>query len=110
MIPRDPSPSLPLFDAPKPNQADALFDAGHPGIYPLFRELAAKVRRQGFVRYSADSLLHQMRWHHHVEKGNREFVVNDHWGAVLARRLIRDDPTYSTFFELRKSKHDAQSA
>ena len=57
MIHRDPSPSLPLFDAPQQRDRDAMFDAANVGIYDLFRTLARKVKANGWDRFSADELL-----------------------------------------------------
>lgn len=91
-----------LFDRPDPSVMDAMFDADQPGVYALYAELAEKVRAAGFTRYSSDALLHRIRWHHQVERGDRDFKCNDHWTAYLARRLMREHPDFAGFFELRR--------
>ena len=35
-----------------------------------FEKLAIEVRALGFKRYSADAILHRVRWHMHIERGN----------------------------------------
>lgn len=71
-------------------------------IARLFEELALQVKAQGFKRYSADALLHRIRWHMHVERGRRDFKCNDHYTAPLARWFLRRHPEYDGFFELRE--------
>lgn len=70
-------------------------------ICDLFEDLALEVAGRGFKRYSADAILHRMRWHFHIEKGDREFRCNDHWTAPLARWFLERHPEHKKFFELR---------
>ena len=74
-----------------------------PDVCVLFEKLALQVAKAGHARYSADGILHQIRWHHHVERGNRDYQVNDHWSAILARWFLARHPDFaaSKFFELR---------
>lgn len=97
---------------PAPSQAD-LF-SGRPR-YPdgiplevcqLFERFALEVADRGFARYSADALLHRIRWHEHIDRGNREFKINDHFSAPLARWFLSRHPELPKFFELRSSQHD----
>lgn len=72
-------------------------------VREMFERLAAEVRNRGFKRYSADAILHRIRWHMHIEKGNREFKCNDHWTAPLARWWLARHPEADGFFETRAS-------
>ena len=103
---QQPPPQNSLWSTPKVTDQDAMFDAAHPTIYSLFSALAAELVSHGVRRGSSDEILHQMRWQHKVENRGEEYAVNNSWSAYLARRLIRDQPAFGTFFELRKSKHD----
>jgi len=67
-----------------------------------FESLALELRGAGFRRYSADAILHRIRWHWQVERGDREFKCNDHWTAPLARWFMRRNPEAGKFFELRE--------
>lgn len=83
-------------------RAFEVFDADHPEVWTLFRRLAAEVRGRGWTRYSADALLHRIRWHYHVEQGDAAFKINDHFSSRYARKLVEADPSYADFFELRR--------
>lgn len=67
----------------------------------LFEQLALVVRAAGFERYSARAILHRIRWHEAVEKGNREFRANNNWSAALARWFLAAHPELPNFFETR---------
>jgi hypothetical protein len=73
-------------------------------VRELFDKLAHKLVADGWPRYSSDAILHRIRWHFRVERGNREFKCNDHWTAVLARWWLANNPQYPNFFELRESR------
>ena len=77
-----------------------------PEVMTEFERLAIRVRDSGFRRYSADAILHRIRWEMSVERGNREFKVNDHWSAPLARWFLgrHPEPEYKGFFKLRERR------
>lgn len=73
-----------------------------PGdICDMFEDLALEVAGRGFKRYSADSILHRLRWHFHIEKGDRGFKCNNNWTAPLARWFLERHPEHKHLFELR---------
>ena len=81
--------------------------ADYPESVPLevchsFEKLALELRALGFKRYSADAILHRVRWHMHVERGNRAFKANNNWTAPLARWFLKNHPEAAGFFELRE--------
>jgi hypothetical protein len=67
-----------------------------------FERLALELRGVGFKRYSADAILHRVRWHMHVERGNRAFKANNNWTAPLARWFLKNHREAAGFFELRE--------
>lgn len=73
-------------------------------VSALFEQEALKVRQAGFERYSADAILHRIRWHFQVEQGQREFKCNDHWTAPLARWFLAKHPELPGFFETRERR------
>jgi hypothetical protein len=75
-------------------------------VYELFDALALQVVARGYSRYSSDAILHRIRWHYHIDKGDREFKCNDHWTATLARWWLKKHPEYPEFFELRILRSD----
>jgi len=88
-----------------PGQRPPPFPTGIPrDVVLLFEKLTFDVRAVGFTRYSADAILHQIRWHYQIERGIREFKCNDHWTATLARWFLKRHPHMKGFFELRVCK------
>ena len=82
-----------------------------PSVYPdgipsdvclHFERLALKVHALGFRRYSADAILHGVRWHWQVERGDRGFKCNNNWTAPLARWFLARNPQAAGLFELRE--------
>lgn len=73
-------------------------------VEELFERFAFELIRRGFKRYSSDAILHRIRWHFHVDKGNREYKCNDHWTPYLARWFMRKFPEHREFFETRVQK------
>jgi hypothetical protein len=70
-------------------------------VRELFAQFANDLIRSGWKHYSADAILHRIRWHYHVEIGNREFKCNNDWTAYLARWWLKNNPEHPEFFELR---------
>jgi hypothetical protein len=71
-------------------------------VLDLFDQLADSIIAAGFDRYSARALLHRIRWHFKVEKGDREFKCNDHWTPRMARSWLLRHPERPNFFETRE--------
>lgn len=78
------------------------FDRAHPEVFRLFRKYAEDIRVCGQERYSADAILHRIRWHYHIERGERDFTVNNDYSSRYARLLMQVDPSFVGFFEVRE--------
>ena len=83
------------------------FHATHPDIYDLFRRLAFEKIALGFKHYSADAVLHVVRWHFTTSTSNGAPKINNNYTAHYARLFHKDFPEYDGFFLTRKSKADA---
>jgi hypothetical protein len=89
----------PLLDWVQP----MTYPAGVPAdVCRHFEKIALELLGLGFKRYSADAILHRIRWHMHVECGNLAFKCNDHWTAPLARWFLKRNPKAAELFELRE--------
>ncbi|MGA7807137.1 hypothetical protein [Bradyrhizobium sp.] len=77
-------------------------DGVPPDVCQHFEAIASDLLQKGFARYSADAILHRIRWHEQIERGNRAFKVNDHWSAPLARWFIESHPEAKSFFATRE--------
>jgi len=70
-------------------------------ICDKFAELALMVRSRGFDRYSARAILHRLRWHYQIERGDTHFKINNNYSARLARWVMREQPGMLGFFQTR---------
>ena len=73
-----------------------------------FDGLALFVASRGRKRYSADSILHRLRWHFDFDDDERTdgFKCNNNWTAPLARWFLARHPEFPKFFELRERVDD----
>lgn len=96
--------STPLLEwvAPPPAYPDGI----PPEVCRLFESVAGDLRRRGFARYSADAILHRLRWEFQVERGNRGFKLDNDWAAPLARWFLSRNPGAGKFFELRERRKE----
>ena len=85
---------------PKPKIPDAC----PPEVAELFIEYALKLRRAGWKQYSARAILHRIRWHEHVDKGNREFKCNNNWTSGLSRWAMAEYAELDGLFETREQQ------
>lgn len=81
------------------------YHAKHPQVYEAFKEMAREVMDMGLVRYGAKTIMERLRWEHPVRMPGSNFklsnTIKDRCSARYARRLIRENPSFDGFFELR---------
>lgn len=83
------------------------FDAANPRVYELFRKFSTDVKAAGHEYYSADAVLHRIRWHTSVELRSDDCVkINNNWAAFYARKLMKEYDGFKGFFRTRASKAD----
>lgn len=86
-------------------EAFEAFDREHPEVYARFRNLAADLLNKGHARYSADALLHVIRWHYALQGPRPEdFKINNNFSSRYARKLASEDERFAEFFETRVLK------
>lgn len=73
-----------------------------PEVCRLFEKLADDLLSRGFAKYSADAILHRLRWEFQVDRGERSFRLDNDWAARLARWYLARNPRAGKFFELRE--------
>lgn len=84
------------------------FHRRNPHVYDLFRRFAVEALESGRPRFSADCVLHRIRWFEAVETRGGAFKVNDAAGAFYARMLAAEDPRFARFFRFRASAADGR--
>ena len=84
----------------------ARFHKANEHIFDMFRDYAFAAKDAGMNRYSADAILHRIRWNINVETKRAEGQpkINDHYSSRYARMLIDIYPEFDGFFILKKLK------
>jgi hypothetical protein len=96
-----------LVELAQARAAQPVYPAGvPPDVCELFDKLALRVAGDGWQRYSADALLHRIRWEMTIERGNRAFRCNNNWTSLLARWWLARHPEFVGFFETRDRADD----
>lgn len=73
-------------------------------VETMFHNITSELISKGYERFSADAILHRIRWYMRVDKGDREFKVNNNWSSELSRRFTDSNPRNCGFFEQRQLK------
>jgi hypothetical protein len=82
-------------------------DARNPHVWVLFERFTLSLIRRHFTRYSADAVLHRVRWETAVAlEDEGSFKINNNWSAYYARKFCAEHPEHVDFFELRVSQAD----
>lgn len=69
-------------------------------VWTLFVREADKVWNSGRTHYSARTLLEFIRHHQIIDAGNRDFVVNNNWQAIMSRSYMSMRNRWG-YFEIR---------
>jgi hypothetical protein len=77
-----------------------------PEVYEHFKRFAREARASGRARFSADAILHRVRWYVAVERQGADFKVNNDCSALFSRLLEAEEPAFRGFFERRRSVFD----
>ncbi len=80
--------------------------AKRPEIYQQFVRWALQLRQRGFRRYSADAIMHVIRFHTHLsQKPGEDFKISNDLVSRYARQAVMEYPEQLTgFFQLRELK------
>ncbi len=79
------------------------FHESNPDVFALFVILAEKMRAAGWRRYSAKTIIEQIRWHYDLASGGKdgEWRLNNNFTSRYVRLLIETRPEFAGFFETR---------
>ncbi len=94
-----------LFDSATIDARFREFDRAHPDVWRLFRQFALELLQAGREHYSADAILHRIRWHFATSgKCHDGFKMNNNFSSRYARKLAAEDERFRGFFEFRRLK------
>jgi hypothetical protein len=77
------------------------FHADNPAVYLLFDKFAHQIIAAGFQRYSADAVIHRIRWHTNIVARNPVLRISNNHASYYARLWMANNPKHTRLFELR---------
>lgn len=77
------------------------FHKDNPDVYRLFKSFAMTAIHAGHKHFSADAVMHRVRWETSVVTSDDTFKVNNNWVAYYARLFMADHPEHDGFFRTR---------
>jgi hypothetical protein len=83
------------------------FHQANPKVYQLFDRFTQQVIERGHKRFSADAVLHRIRWETSVVTRGDQFKINDHYSAYYSRMWMNDNPAYDDIFATRELREAA---
>ena len=101
-MPTEPPDGDDLF-AYSARTAEASLSGIPPAVVHLFEKLSLELVGRGFEHYSARAILHRIRWHYHVDQGDKDFKCNNNWTPKMARWFMDKHPELGEFFSTRAS-------
>jgi hypothetical protein len=78
------------------------FHRSNPNVWKLFVEFALDRIARGFKHYSADALMHRVRWETEAGDPLGEFKVNNNYVSFYARAFSKAYPEHAGFFRTRR--------
>jgi hypothetical protein len=99
--------NLPMSDHAVLAARFAAMDAENPEVWRLFEAFTFHMIGRGFRHYSADAVLHRVRWETamSVDDGSG-YKISNVWSAWYARKFHRTHPEHFGFFRNRQSQAD----
>lgn len=88
------------------------FDVTNPHVYDRFCALVNDLISAGFKHYSADAILHVIRFEHDIrtdgagEIDGKRLKLNNNFSSRYARKFQHDFPGLADFFETRRLATD----
>jgi hypothetical protein len=77
------------------------FHDDNPQIWELFERFTLLLINKGFRHYSADAVVHRIRWHTAVDTGSEGEKINNNFTAYYARFFHQEHPAHRGFFRSR---------
>lgn len=91
---------LDLF-TPDPKQAKfERYHAENPDIWNHFKEATFALIKVGRKHFSADAILHSIRFNT-VLRGGTDFKINNNYSSMYSRMFTSNFPEHKDFFEQR---------
>jgi hypothetical protein len=78
------------------------YDFLNPHVWELFKQFTFEIIQTGHTQFSADSILHRIRWETSIVTKGSHHKINNNFSADYARKFMIQFPEHKQFFEIRK--------
>lgn len=79
------------------------FHKEYPEVWDLFCHYTNDRINRGFKNYSADAIMHRVRWETSLKSpANDGFKINNNFVTFYARRFAKEHPEHYDFFRFRE--------
>jgi hypothetical protein len=79
------------------------YHAENPEVWQQFKDATFALIRVGRNHFSADAILHSIRFNT-VIRGGKDFKLNNNYSSMYSRMFTSNYPEHRDFFEQRKLK------
>jgi hypothetical protein len=86
------------------------FDEANPQVWDAFVKYTFELIRAGRDAYSADAVLHRIRWDSAIQTNGTTFKISNNHSAYYARKFQREFPHYAAFFVTHPVRGEQQEA
>jgi hypothetical protein len=91
---------LNLFQPDKKQVAFEKYHAANPEIWEKFKELTFQLIKAGRKHFSADAILHTIRFNTAI-RGGQDYKLNNNYSSMYSRLFTSNFPEHKDFFEQR---------
>lgn len=84
------------------------YDRENPGVYAAFMKFALEAFNSGRKHMGAKAIMERVRWQTMVDGKGDMFKINNNYTAFYVRKLLKDVPYMTGFFQRRTSIADLQ--
>lgn len=91
------------------------FDSKNPKVWEMFIAFTWQAIQTGRRHFSADMVLHRIRWETEVQvtfsdfqPNGRPLKINNNFSAFYSRKFAERNPQYADFFRMRNSIADTK--
>ena len=78
------------------------FHRENPAVWIRFAQFALELIQRGRTRYSADAVMHRVRWETALGDQNADFKINNNHIRFYSRTFQRTYPEHAEFFLTRE--------
>lgn len=80
------------------------FNKQNPEVFRKFKKYAKQMYKNGRRRYSAWAIINAIRWEEDFTTRGSKFKINNNFIAFYARKLVKQDKAFKSFFLLKSMK------